>query len=109
MSSKGDWVERVADTGSATVRIARSAMRVVSGELPQIGKIYQVRAVSGVRGPDGPWDGLKLVGIVIAIPGSDDAWIQASAFRPIYRPKSSIIEQLKQPILEPVRELLPID
>ena len=30
-------------------------------------------------------------------------------FRPIYRPKSSIIEQLKQPVSEPIRDLIAAD
>lgn len=36
-------------------------------------------------------------------------WWPACRFRPIYRPKASIIEQLKQPAPDAVRELIAAD
>jgi hypothetical protein len=74
------------------------------GEVPMIGKIYQVRDVADRRCPvtGRTWQGLRLVGIVLAVPGHPDAYAQVEAFRPIYRPSADFIESLKQP--SPARE-----
>ena len=100
----GDWVECCPKTYRDT---PPANCKVVRGAWPQQGAIYQVREVGCRTGTDVP--ALRLVGIVVAHPYEPDCWWDVVYFRPIYRPKSSIIEQLKQPISEPVRELLPID
>ena len=86
----GDWVECVeAPKGGA-----------YSDEgFARVGCIYQVREViDRCRGNDGVEPGCRLVGQPQII---DDLGLECAyplaLFRPIYRPKSEIIEALKQP------------
>lgn len=87
----GDWVEYVGDGGPA----AR-------------GQIYRVRSFDPTCSPctdcgdDGP--GVDLDGVSLDLP----AFCGACELRPIYRPKSSLIETLKQPAPEILRELLTV-
>lgn len=90
----GDWVECVDSAGTEVWRWPLT-----------VGRIYRVlELLTG----DGVPDALQLVEIGWAEDG-EYCGFAVERFRPIYRPKSSIIEQLKQPVSEPVRELLSID
>lgn len=74
-----------------------------TGERLSVGAIYQVREVLRGPGMSGRTEnGVRLVGQRRCLnrQGVEYAW-RADRFRPIYRPKSSLIEQLKRPVGEP--------
>lgn len=77
-----------------------AAQLKISGSYPRRGEIYQVREIGTYRNDDGLTPGVRLVGLVVSYPGHPDCWFNANCFRPIYRPKSSLIEGLKQPVRE---------
>lgn len=84
----GDWVECVDGSPHA-----------VCGASLVAGKLYRVRdAIPDARTARGRGPTLCLVEIVlpIGVHGVEMSWALAR-FRPIYRPKSEIIEALKQP------------
>lgn len=98
---KGDFVECV-----------DVAARPHSCALPRplvLGGIYRVHDVT--RRAD--WPGLPTDGIeLVEYPELRDFWrisFDIERFRPIYRPKSDLIEQLKQAAPDAVRELLTAD
>lgn len=100
----GDWVERDPGYESVEDAIARSKV-VISGEWPTFGRVYCIRDMRTLRSLTGRrYQGLRLVGIVASIPRHLDAFWPASAFRPIYRPKVELIEQLLKPAEERVGE-----
>lgn len=107
----GDFVERDPAYSPDSPTIPVSAITFREGDFPCVGRIYRCRAVGTYReAPHGGLvDGLKLEGIVAAVPGHPDCWWRLEAFRPIYRPKQSLIEQLKQPAPDAVRELVDAD
>lgn len=96
----GDWVEFIGR--DETLKQAHR----VEGQLA-VGQIYRVRAL--MRGYDrnaNTWmEGLQLFGVYAYHEnGVEGAW-HPSLFRPIYRPKSSLIQTLKQPAPDAVRKL----
>ena len=62
------------------------------------GRVYRVVEV-GLAAAGGRW----LPGLLLADapPARPNGFYRADRFRPIYRPKSSLIEQLKRPVSEP--------
>lgn len=88
----GDWVECVGGNGSP------HAWEVAKGQKPDRGRIYQVDRVG--RAVDRLGQTKPTITLV-----SPKAWSERGReigwrveyFRPIYRPKQSIIEKLKQP------------
>lgn len=98
----GDWVECV----DASPRyVPGVGMSPVPAPLVK-GAVYRVERVVY----DARWDetGIVLDGI------RENAWridgaFNVDRFRPIYRPKSEIIESLKQPAPDAVRELITAD
>lgn len=83
----GDWVERWRPWPGRAATV--------------VGAIYRVEDVSPVEndcvGCEG-CAGLKLQGVKpIAFDGYPCDWVSACFFRPVYRPKSEIIEALKHP------------
>ena len=97
----GDWVERDPAYVGGKNAIPRSQLKIFGAGI-EFGKLYRVREMRLLRCPvDGhAWQGLRLDGIVFSVPGHPDAFVQAEAFRPIYRPKADFIEALKRPAPE---------
>lgn len=89
----GDWVECLR-TWSPSPGESRAGF--------QVGGLYCVADVSDARPCDecGRCGGLTFRGI------ARGHWFIACAFRPIYRPDSDLIESLKAPAPEAVRELI---
>lgn len=87
----GDWVEFVgAPTGYVPVG---------GGPSYKIGALYLVTEV-GRRCRDGAgkvWPSLRVAGKATHDAEGFSRSVPTAAFRPIYRPKSSLIESLKQP------------
>lgn len=74
------------------------------------GGIYQVEAVAMRRDSVSGFEGaaVRLVGYVH--PTTEGVrWLGADRFRPIYRPNADLIESLKQPAPDAVRELVAAD
>jgi hypothetical protein len=96
----GDWVECV-DASPHRGALDPSTIIALS-----LGALYQVREVADGFAGGELRHGLLLVGLKNRTnrDGLEFAY-DVERFRPIYRPKSSIIEQLKQPAPEAVREL----
>lgn len=87
--SPGDWVEYVGSDDPNAI----SMNLLVRGSVYQVARLVQARGLDGGLHP-----ALILRGV------SRGAWT-IKAFRPIYRPKQELIEQLKAPPKqEPVRE-----
>jgi hypothetical protein len=89
----GDWVECVSNRG-------------VYGAVTQlrVGAVYRVVAV-GVTPPEDEFPNVPWVRLESAPLRPGKIGFRASLFRPIYRPKSDLIEALKQPAPAGVREL----
>lgn len=92
----GDWVECV-ESRQGTL-------------LLRVGAIYQIEAVrnfewscDGCEPGECDQCGVRCVGLDSSRPGYSGGWICSRRFRPVYRPKSEIIQALKQP--SPTREL----
>jgi hypothetical protein len=96
----GDWVE--------CVRRPRLGV-LVAGALYCTAEIERYPTACRSCGKACP--GIRLVGEVNPSAAGWDGhdWWGSCLFRPIYRPKSSIIEQLKQPSPETIRELIAAD
>lgn len=87
----GDWVECC-----PKFYVAQPPLGVtLIGSWPTPGRIYQVRECGFRTGTNDP--AIRLVGIVASYPGHPDCWWPTRHFRPIYRPKADLIEQLKAP------------
>ncbi len=92
----GDWVECVRD-GSA-----------VHGWSPlTVGAIYRVRDLVEEGYPGGRVVAGVTLHEVATPPGEVGFWIEL--FRPIYRPRADLIESLKAPAPDAVRELISED
>lgn len=96
----GDWVE--------CVDVSAPSGQLHDGGFLVQGRIYQVERLVQVRSQDlGLTPGVNLVGQPAlhgqsGRKGGYGLW----RFRPIYRPKSDLIQQLQQPAPDTVRELV---
>jgi hypothetical protein len=94
----GDWVECVSNQ--------------VAGCAPQtklvVGRVYLVTKV-GVTPPRDPYPNVPWVRLR-EVKEDPRRWgFRAEWFRPIYRPREELIEQLLQPVSETVRDLVSAD
>lgn len=78
----------------------------VKGAYPKPGGIYQVRQCGWYRAIGGKvTPGIRLVGIVVSLPGHPDAWFCADDFRPISGGERGMFDhmlKLDAPSKEPV-------
>lgn len=100
----GDWVECVDDRGDGGIALHDGGFLV-------LGRIYQIDELMAAQ--------TTLAGLVPAVRLVGQPFLHArswrrrayalSRFRPIYRPKSDLIESLKQPAPPVERELIAAD
>lgn len=90
----GDWVECVKSRAAHPVR-EHFGGHLVVGTIYCVKTVFLGRYADGVQG-----EGITVRGIVaVNAEGREGGW-PLEYFRPIYRPKQSIIEALKQPAPE---------
>ena len=92
---KGDWVECM----DASPHLQMGHKSLVSGGIYRVLELHPAGSIRGDR--MAYEDAIDLVGDSLPYPFT---W-SVSRFRPIYRPKSSLIESLKRPAPDAVREL----
>lgn len=102
----GDWVECI-----QTVDEGVLDARLLGGGRIYKGRLYCVEAIMEGADENGDWD----IGLRLTDPethrtqadGTPGGWC-VDLFRPIYRPRTDLIETLKQPAPDAVRALEPV-
>ncbi len=104
----GDWVELVGpfrgDGRALAAEYAAVGWRVVGAYYPGLITVCEAVAPAMRLAGGRVVPGLRVRAVKV-FRGEREGWLPAFQWRPVYRPKQSLIESLKQPAPDAVREL----